>query len=400
MKQNARESHILKIIKKRKNISRLELAKMLDLTPARISKLIKSLLEQGIILEKDVGISTGGRPPINLVINNSMFGNILGIHLAPQELFLSVGNIEGEIFKRKKFPLKKVVEEDILNFMKEVISKTLESEKGIGAIVIVMTGFLDTKKGHVILSSHYKLKNLDIVKHFQNIFNLPVLLENDVRAMALTEKYMGACKDVDDFIILNVTEGIGSCIVIDGNIYEGFTSTAGEMGHITINPHSLRKCSCGKRGCLEAESSNSAIINRITSEIMIGKYSILKRILEKKGYLDIYDVIFGVKKKDFLTIQTTVKAMEYIALGLNILVSLINPEKIILVGDLFKSEFLVNTLKFELNKFSLEFQHCIIEPTKLKDELFYFSPIAVVIKNLFENEEFTEKYTIDKEGRI
>ena len=52
----------------------------------------------------------------------------------------------------------------------------------------------------------------------------------------------------------------------------------------------------------------------------------------------------------------------------------------------------MDTLRFELNKFSLEFQKCIIEPTKLGDELFYYSPIAVVTKNIFENKEFTRKY--------
>ena len=167
---------------------------------------------------------------------------------------------------------------------------------------------------------------------------------------------------------------------------------AGEMGHIVINTSSIRKCSCGKRGCLEAESSNSAIINRITSDIKIGKYSMLKDILLKKGSLDINDVLLGVKKRDFLAIQVTNEAIEYIAQGLNILVSLNDPEKIVLVGEIFTSKFLMDTLKFELNKFSLEFQKCIIEPTKLGDELFYYSPIAVVTKNIFENKEFTKKY--------
>lgn len=261
-----------------------------------------------------------------------------------------------------------------------------------------MTGFINNKKGQVILSSHHKLKNLDIVKFFEEKFNVPVLLENDVRSMALAEQQIGSCRGIRNFIILNVTDGIGSCIVVNEEIYKGFNSIAGEMGHISINTHSLRKCSCGKRGCIEAESSNTAIISRIISDIKIGKYSILKKILEKKTYLDIDDILYGVKKKDFLTIQVTNEAIEYIAQGLNILLSLIDPEKIILVGDIFKSKFLMNTLQFELNKFSLDFQKCIIEPTNLKEEIFYYSPISVVVKNIFENKEFTHRYLIKKEG--
>lgn len=392
MKQSIREEEILKIIKEKKMISRLELAEIFDLTPARISKIIKSLLDKKIILEKNIGVSTGGRPPVILTINEKIFGDVLGLNLAPKNIFLTVGQINGDIRKRKKYSLEKIQDEDILNFIEKVIANTLSAEKKIGVITIIITGFVNREKGISIMSPHYKWRNLNIVKHLEEKFHIPVLLEHDVRAMALTEQQIGICRGVDNFVIFNISEGIGTCTCIDGNIYRGFNSMAGEMGHIVINTNSIRKCSCGKRGCLEAESSNSAIINRITSDIKIGKYSMLKDILLKKGSLDINDVLLGVKKRDFLAIQVTNEAIEYIAQGLNILVSLNDPEKIVLVGEIFTSKFLMDTLKFELNKFSLEFQKCIIEPTKLGDELFYYSPIAVVTKNIFENKEFTKKY--------
>ena len=392
MKQSIREEEILTIIKERKMISRLELAEIFDLTPARISKIIKSLLDKKIILEKTVGVSTGGRPPVILAVNEQIFGDVLGLNLAPKNIFLTVGKINGEISKRKKYSLEKIKDGDILSFIEKLIAGTLATEKKIGVITVIITGFVNNEKGISIMSPHYKWKNLNIVKHIEEKFNIPVLLEHDVRAMALTEQQIGACRGIKDFVIFNICEGIGTCTCIDGNVYRGFNSMAGEMGHIVINTSSIRKCSCGKRGCLEAESSNTAIINRITSDIKIGKYSMLKDILAKKNTLDMDDILLAVKKRDFLAIQVTNEAIEYIAQGLNILVSIIDPEKIILVGDIFTSKFLMDTLKFELNKFSLEFQKCVIEPTKLGDELFYFSPIAVVVKNIFENKEFTKKY--------
>ncbi len=392
MKQSVREEEILRIIKERKTISRLELAELFDLTPARISKIIKSLLDKKIILERNIGVSTGGRPPVILTINEQIFGDVMGLNLAPKNIFLTVGKINGDISKRKKYSLEKIKDDDILAFIDKVIANTLAAEKKIGVITIIITGFVDQKKGTSIMSPHYKWRNLNIVKHIEDKFKLPVLLEHDVRAMALTEQQIGSCRGIDDFVIFNICEGIGTCTCIDGNIYRGFNSIAGEMGHIVINTSSIRKCSCGKRGCLEAESSNTAIINRITSDIKIGKYSMLKDILAKKGSLDMNDILLAVKKRDFLAIQVTNEAVEYIAQGLNILVSIIDPEKIILVGEIFTSKFLMDTLKFELNKFSLEFQKCVIEPTKLGDELFYYSPIAVVVKNIFENREFTKKY--------
>lgn len=392
MKQSIREEEILRIIKEKKMISRLELAEIFNLTPARISKIIKSLLDKKIILEKNIGVSTGGRPPIILTINEEIFSDVLGLNLAPKNIFLTIGKINGEISKRKKYSLGKIKDDDILDFIDKVISNTLAAEKKIGVITVIITGFVDNEKGISIMSPHYKWRNLNIVKHLEDKFGIPVLLEHDVRAMALTEQQIGQCRGVDNFVIFNICEGIGTCTCIDGNLYRGFNSIAGEMGHIVINTSSIRKCSCGKRGCLEAESSNTAIINRITSDIKIGKYSMLKDILTKKGFLEMSDILLAVKKRDFLAIQVTNEAIEYIAQGLNILVSIIDPEKIILVGEIFTNRFLMDTLKFELNKFSLEFQKCIIEPTQLGDELFYYSPIAVVVKNIFENKEFTKKY--------
>lgn len=129
MKQSIREDEILTIIKERKMISRLELAEIFDLTPARISKIIKSLLDKKIILEKTVGVSTGGRPPVILAVNEQIFGDVLGLNLAPKNIFLTVGKISGEISKRKKYSLEKIKDGDILGFIEKLIAGTLATEK-------------------------------------------------------------------------------------------------------------------------------------------------------------------------------------------------------------------------------------------------------------------------------
>ena len=197
MKQSIREEEILRIIKERKTISRLELAEIFDLTPARISKIIKSLLDKKIILEKNIGVSTGGRPPIILTINEKIFGDVLGLNLAPKNIFLTIGKINGEIRKRKKYSLEKIRDDDILDFIDKVISNTLAVEKKIGVITVIITGFVDHEKGISIMSPHYKWRNLNIVKHIEDKFDIPVLLEHDVRAMALTEQQIGGCKGID-----------------------------------------------------------------------------------------------------------------------------------------------------------------------------------------------------------
>ena len=399
MKENIREEEILKIVKEYGEVSRLELAETFGLTSARISKVTKNLLEKKIIIEKSVGESSGGRPPVYLSINNEKFKDILGINLTSNRmLYITLGKINGEIFKKKKIAidlLSKDEQEDILKVVDDIIGKEISQNPNIGALSIIITGSVDEEKGVSVMSPHYSLKTPKVVEYFERKYNLPVLLENDVRAMALVEKQIGSCRNVKNFVVFNLGEGIGSANCIDKKIYKGYNSMAGEAGHIVINTNSIRKCSCGKRGCLEAESSEMAIIKKITSEIKIGKYSILKDILKEKEFLTIKDILYGVKKRDFLVIQVMTEAMEYIARGLNILISVLDPERIILVGEIFSSKFLMDTLKFELNKISLDVHSYAIEPTKLGEDLYFYSPIAVVVENIFENRYFTEKYTKD-----
>lgn len=395
MKETVREEEILKKIKSNDEISRLELSEFFNLTPARISKIIKKLLEKEVIVERSSNASTGGRPPVILSLNSKKFGNILGINLKPnREIFISVGSIDGVISKKKKQSISNN-ETEVLEVLEKIITRELSMTENIKVISVVITGVVDSENGKTIMSPHYSWRIKNIGTYLEKKFKLPVLIENDVRAMAYTESMIGSCKNTKNFIIFNLCEAIGTSSFVDGKSYRGHNSMAGEIGHIVINTSSIRKCSCGKRGCLEAEASEKAIIKRLVSEIKTGKYSILKDILNEKGEITIKDVIFGVKKKDFLVIQAVTQAVEYIAQGLNIIISLLDPEKIILVGELFESKFIMDTLKFELNKISLEIQKCEINETKLGDDLFYFSPISVVVENIFENRNFTEKYIHD-----
>ncbi|MDP0488562.1 MAG: ROK family protein [Fusobacterium sp. JB021] len=393
MKESVREYEILKVIKERMSISRMELAKLFNLTPARISKLINNLLEEEIVVEKEEGRSTGGRRPMLLSINEDKFKNILGINItANDRIFLSISKINGDFIKKIKIDLLEKNKKDMLNFLDKLIRKNLEKNENIGVIVLVVTGPVDEEFSKILMSPHYEWETNNIVRYLERKYDLPIILENDVRAMAYTEKQIGSCKEVENFVMLNLCQGIGTSSFIDNKMYRGFHSMAGEIGHIVINTNSIRKCSCGKRGCLEAEASDKAILKRLESEIKVGKYSILKEILQKKGKLEIKDVLYGIKKRDFLVIKAITEAVEYIAQGLNIIISIVDPEKIVLAGELFKSEFVMENIRFYLNKISLDIQKCEIESTKLGEDLMYYSAISVVRENLFENLKFTEKY--------
>lgn len=87
---------------------------------------------------------------------------------------------------------------------------------------------------------------------------LPVVVDNDAKALALAEGWRGAAQGVHNFLAMVVSTGVGGGLVIDGRLLDGRTGNAGHVGHVIVEPDG-RRCPCGARGCLEAEASGPAI---------------------------------------------------------------------------------------------------------------------------------------------
>lgn len=372
---------ILEMIKNKNRISRKKIADELELTPAAITKSIEPLLQSGIVLEVAQRESTGGRRAIDLSLNKYWVGKIFGISLTPTSIITSVGNIEGEIFKSNSYKIEGSSE--LASYLEDIIETELKDEKEIKVISMAITGLINSENGVILFSPHYKRKKIEIKKMIEERFKIPVLIENDVRAMALTEKYFGKARESENYVVLNVSEGIGSSIFMNGDLLSGYGFISGEIGHVVMDRSSLRRCSCGKRGCLEAEASNAAIINRLVSMIKLNNYSSLKERLKKNGSINILDVIEAVKKRDFLSTKVSTEAMVTIAHSIDMIISLINPEKIVLIGEIFKENLLLSTLKLELQKVTLEEQKYDLIVSDMLNEMHTYNPISVVRHNLF-----------------
>ncbi|MGL5204000.1 MAG: ROK family transcriptional regulator [Cetobacterium sp.] len=381
MKFTQSQLRILEMIKNKNRICRKKIAEELELTPAAITKSIDPLLQCGVVLEAAQRESTGGRRAIDLSLNKYWVGKILGISLTPTSVITSVGNIEGEIFRTNRYKIDE--SEELISYLEEIIEIELEKESEIKVISMAITGLINSENGVILFSPHYKRKKINIKERVEKKFGISVLVENDVRAMALTERYFGTAKDSENYVVLNVSEGIGSSIFMNGDLLSGHGFISGEIGHVVMDRSSLRRCSCGKRGCLEAEASNAAIINRLVSMIKLNNYSSLKEKLKAEGSIDILDVLKGVKERDFLSTKVSTEAMVIIAHSIDMIISLVNPEKIVLVGEIFKENLLLSTLKLELQKVTLEEQKYDLVVSETLNEMHVYNPISVVRHNLF-----------------
>lgn len=368
---------ILELIKAKNGISRIDISREFGITPAAVGKVINEFLEKKIIIEEKEGESTGGRKPSLLNINKDKIGNILGVYFAPTFVQVTIGDIDGNIFSTRRYRLGDLGG-DIVGSTEEIIEKELTKNKDIEVISVVMNGLVDSERGVSIFSPHYNTKNIFIVERFQKKFRKKVYLENDVRVMALVEKVFGECRDNQNFVVLNVEEGVGGSIYLNDMLYHGYGSMSGELGHMVVKRNSLEKCSCGKRGCLETEVSNRAIIKKIMAQIRINnQYSSLKKVLDEGKKLEIKDVLEGVEERDMLSLSVVGEAIQYIAYALDMIISVINPEKIILYGEFFQNKYIFKSLLNEIGKITLDEQNYQIKRSKFYEKIYEIAPLAL-----------------------
>ena len=143
----------------------------------------------------------------------------------------------------------------IVEIAHEVVARTgIEPE-----VVGVGTGGPMTKGGRTVSPVNIPAwRAFPLFDRLSAAFSAPVAIDNDAKALALAEGWLGAARGVDDYVAMVVSTGVGGGIVLDGRLLDGADGNAGHVGHITVEPDG-HECGCGARGCLEAEASGTAI---------------------------------------------------------------------------------------------------------------------------------------------
>jgi len=143
--------------------------------------------------------------------------------------------------------------------LNEFILNLLRGNK-IQALGVAIAGVLDSERTMLIESPNLpQLKNLPLQNLMLQRFHCPVIIENDANAAAFGELHFGSGRGCDNFLFFTLGTGIGSGVVLERSLWRGELGKAGEFGHVTVEPDG-QLCGCGKKGCLEAYSSGTAII--------------------------------------------------------------------------------------------------------------------------------------------
>ncbi len=216
----------------------------------------------------------------------------------------------------------------------------------INAIGIGIAGMVDQIKGvGVYLTNLGKLTNVNLADILSEKFGVPVFIDNDVDAALIAEKELGALKGIRNAVFISVGTGVGGGILIGGKIYIGKNGFAGEFGHITVRENGL-KCNCGKRGCLETESSGTGIERYVRNRIKRGWKTRIDKIEAKR-------IAVFAKSGDVLATKAYQNAVHYLALTTGNLINIFNPEKVIFGGGVVESGLIVEAVKNLVSKYAL-----------------------------------------------
>ncbi|MFA6170616.1 MAG: ROK family protein [Candidatus Margulisiibacteriota bacterium] len=235
-------------------------------------------------------------------------------------------NIPTEAHKGKKH---------VIGAIKKAISHLIcTSKEPVKAIGLGVPGPILYEKGVVIGPPNLPgWKQVNLKQILEKEFKLPVNIDNDANCAALAEAKFGAGIGRKHFIYITVSTGIGGGIIIDGQLYRGANGSAGEFGHMIIDPQGFT-CGCGNVGCFEAMASGTAI--------------------RKRAGMDGASVELAARQGDKKALAVIDETAHYLAVGLANLVNIFNPELVIVGGGVAKMrELIFNPVRKEFKEYAL-----------------------------------------------
>lgn len=328
---------ILHYIQNNPGRSRSEVAKTLSISKPTISKLVDELIKEGWFREKESSSSnaSGGRRAFQIYFNkNAKY--IVGVDIGGTSVEIAVMNLNGDIKSKVVFSTQEYLSKDFVQFIADKITlliqeNDLDTSQIIGAGIGV-PGITDVEKGIVFDAPSLGWKNFNLLDRMVKLLPFPVYVDNDVNVAALGEQWKGAGKDRRNILQITLGTGIGCGMIINGQLYRGSSFAAGEIGYMVTDKHAAE------------EAYDSIFSGYGFLDSHVGGPSITKRMLKHLGMSDEESVDWPAKRifelaiagdKSALTIVDD--AFSHLAFALVNVVSIVNPECVIIGGGISKS---------------------------------------------------------------
>jgi predicted NBD/HSP70 family sugar kinase len=315
-------SLLIELVRESRPISRADLARQSGLSAATVSNIVAQLIERGILVEVATAPANGGRPPVLLDID-AAGGYVIGIKLRGDGLTTVVCDLDAQVVASVETAVSLVGNPDAaLSAIEAETGKALERaavprDKVLG-VGIGLSGVIDSRDGVCRFSHLLQWRDVELVKPLRSSLGLPVWVDHDMNALAVAEKWSGDALAHRNFVTLSVGRGIGLGIVIDRSPYRGATGSAGELGHVIIEPGGPR-CGCGRDGCLEA---------------LVGEDAIRASVGARLGRAISRDELIALTASgDPTTVELVAEAGRTLGTAVANMITLLNPELLLISGE-------------------------------------------------------------------
>jgi predicted NBD/HSP70 family sugar kinase len=314
-------------------IPRVEIARRTGLSQAAVTKAVAPLIEAGFVTDQpspaavdepvesrsELGI---GRPvsPLTVVAESI---SVIGLKVTPTDLIGVITDFRAGIQETRHQPLPDTSAETVVQQLavlaKEMMDSISEPAGPLIGIGVAVSGDVDSRHGVVRDSPFMGWREVPVAALLTEQLGVPVLVENDVRALTIAEHWFGVGVNADSFAVVTIGSGVGCGLYINGEVVSGAHGVSGELGHLPLAPGDL-VCTCGRRGCVETVASSDAILARV-------------RETTGRPELDLAGAIQLAHEGDEHAREAFDRAGEVIGSALAAMVNLVGPELVVIAGE-------------------------------------------------------------------
>lgn len=248
--------------------TRIDLTRQTGLSQAAVTKAVAPLIDRGIVIvHDDATVLSGqaGRPATPIDVDASAVLAI-GVKVKVDSIFAVITTMRAQVLHRLDFEIDDSSVDTVVNAViravDDLIAQVGEASSRISGVGVTVSGDVDSGEGVVRDSPLLGWQGVRLKSLLEIQLQLPVFIENDVRALTVAEQWFGVGLNASSFAIVTIGAGIGSGLFLNGGVVEGAYGVAGEIGHLPLADMTAH-CTCGRYGCVEAVASSGAILSSI-----------------------------------------------------------------------------------------------------------------------------------------
>lgn len=380
--------NILNTIRMRGEISRVELAEITGQSRASVTNITAELIRDNLIAEmQSPDRSRRGRRRIQLALNAEA-AFVVGVKVSAFRISCAVANMQADVLSSVILPVRiqKRSVEFVADLIEEGIRHCISDARlhpdQISGIGIGIPGFVDSEQGFCYWTPLYQKGVVHLRDLIRERLHIDTCLENDANAVTMAHQWFGEGRDLDDFLVVTLEDGVGMGIVVNGHLYRGTRGIGAEFGHMVVEPDGV-PCRCGKRGCLEAYVSDFSLVDAARKALESGKWT-----YPRDRDLTVEAVTEAAREGVAALQEVFRQAGEILGRGLASLIQIFGPRRIILsgegvrAGDLMFQPMMASMKKFT-NQYQLEAVEIVIE--KWRDTDWARGAASLVLQEIYKS---------------